>query len=100
MVVFISGKITGDPDYREKFEQAADRLWRAGYTPLHSAGLPAGLSEAAYMDISLAMLRAADGILALPDWQESQGARIEMGLAVKSDKTLLMEVEYGRFELL
>ena len=38
--VYIAGKITGDPDYRAKFEHAAEVLTSVGYTVLSPAILP------------------------------------------------------------
>lgn len=44
---------------------------------LNPAILPAGLEERDYMQITLAMLNAADLAVFLPDYQESRGAMIE-----------------------
>ena len=77
MIVYIAGKIAGDPDYRDKFAAAAAELERAGHIVLNPAVLPAGLTDAAYMHITLAMIDAADLVALLPDWQYSPGARLE-----------------------
>ncbi len=76
--VYIAGRITGDPDYRQKFEAAANRLTDTGHIPLNPANLPEGLSRADYMRICTAMLETADEVLFLPDWQDSRGASLEM----------------------
>lgn len=75
--VYIAGKITGDWQYREKFERAAELLRREGHVVLNPAVLPEGMSAADYMRICFAMIDVADRVVLLPDWSESQGARLE-----------------------
>lgn len=81
-VVYLSGEITGDPDYKGKFQAAAARLSRNGwFTVLNPAVLPKGLKEADYMRIAFAMIEAANGVILLPSWEESPGARLEKAYA-------------------
>lgn len=75
--VFISGKITGDPNYREKFKKAEDWLKEHNFTVLNPAVFPGGMTIADYMNIGINMLSAADWVYMLSDWEESRGARIE-----------------------
>ena len=77
MKVYIAGKITGDPEYKEKFAQAELRLMREGHIVLSPAAAPEGMTPADYMRICLAMLDTADAVVFLPDWKESAGARLE-----------------------
>ena len=52
MKVYLAGKITGDPNYREKFAAAAKKLEeRAGVTVISPAVTPEGLKKADYMRI-------------------------------------------------
>ena len=90
-VVFVSGQITGDDSYKEKFRAACDCLRSQGYIPLTTTDLPAGLTEEDYMRISLAELEAADTIYMLKDWQDSLGAAIEYAMAVKVGKKIMEE---------
>lgn len=52
MKVYLAGKITGDPNYREKFAAAAKKLEeQAGVTVISPAVTPEGLKKADYMRI-------------------------------------------------
>lgn len=76
--VYLAGKITGDPNYREKFAAAAKKLEeRAGVTVISPAVTPEGLKKADYMRICFAMLESADTAVFLPDWEDSPGAQLE-----------------------
>lgn len=75
--VYIAGKITGDCEYREKFERAAELLRRQGHVVLNPAVLPEGMSAADYMRICFAMIDVADRVALLPGWRESHGALLE-----------------------
>lgn len=88
MKIYLAGKITGDPDYRKKFEAAADyvRSQRPDAVVLNPAVLPAGLTEQDYMTITGQMLSAADEVMCLADWEDSEGAKIEIRLAGKIGK--------------
>ena len=77
MKIYIAGKITGDKDYRAKFEAAAVQLEAAGYIVLSPATLPEGMSAADYMRICYAMIDVADEAYFLRDYHESDGAMLE-----------------------
>lgn len=78
MKVYLAGKITGDPNYREKFAAAVKKLEeRAGVTVISPAVTPEGLKKADYMRICFAMLESADAAVFLPDWEDSPGAQLE-----------------------
>jgi|SRR5471030_383544 len=84
MKVYIAGPMTGHENFnRDAFNKAAARLTNRGHLVLNPATLPAGLCEAEYMDISFAMVRAADGVLLLPGWKASAGATAEYHYAYK-----------------
>lgn len=78
MKIYIAGKITGDKRYKAKFAAAAKNLQAAGHVVLNPATLPAGLEQADYMRICMAMLDTADQVTFLPDYRESAGAMVEM----------------------
>lgn len=78
MKIYIAGKITGDKAYRAKFAAAEETLRAQGFTVINPAVLPEGMRPADYMRVCLAMVEIADEVVFLPDWQESQGAKLEM----------------------
>lgn len=81
MKVYIAGRITGDPHYREKFAEAEAALREVGHIPLNPAVLPEGMEAEDYMRICTAMLDSADAIGLLGDWTSSPGAQLEMHYA-------------------
>ncbi len=83
-VVYIAGPISGDIETnKQAFFHAASHLDTGHQVVLHSAGLPAGLTEPQYMDICYAMIRACTHIVMLPGWRESDGAMAEYFYAKK-----------------
>ena len=94
MVVFISGPMTGMPDFnRAAFFRAQEFLEENGFTVLNPAILPTDLPETAYMPICLAMLDQCDCFFMLDGWVHSEGAGIELSYAMKQGKYRLIESE-------
>ncbi|EGZ4374626.1 DUF4406 domain-containing protein [Salmonella enterica subsp. enterica serovar Lexington] len=78
-VVFIAGPMTGYHNYnRDEFNAEARMLEDRGFTVLNPAILPDGLQHSEYLNITLAMLEAADSIFILDGWENSEGANIEV----------------------
>jgi hypothetical protein len=78
MIVYLAGKITGDPEYRGKFRAAARKITRCmGARVISPAELPEGMKPEDYMQICLSMLGRADAAAFLPDWKASDEARLE-----------------------
>lgn len=76
--VYISGKVTGDPDYRKKFAKAEKRLKEMGYDPLNPVkGEKDGKPWEYYLRRDIKKLCDCDILLLLPDWTQSKGARLE-----------------------
>ena len=95
MKVYISGKITGDPEYREKFQSAKERLEKLDHIVLNPAQLPEGMTAADYMRVNFAMIDVADLVVFLPDWRSSKGARLEQAYCEYIGKeTVLPEDPY------
>jgi hypothetical protein len=77
MKVYIAGKITGDDNYKGKFNEAAKRFEDEGDVVLNPAILPTGMASEDYMRICFAMIDSADMVAFLPDWEHSRGAMLE-----------------------
>lgn len=88
--VYLAGKITGDPNFMEKFACAQAVLEEKGFIVFNPALLPQGvLTWDGYMNIGIAMLRECPIVCMLPDWRESDGAKREMGEAVALCKSVI-----------
>ena len=81
MVVYIAGKIDGEPNYKEIFAKAEQFLKSRGHIVLNPAILPEGMPYERYMPICMAMLDQADAVYLLNNWTDSRGAMIEMSYA-------------------
>jgi len=78
--VYLSGRITGDPNYRMKFHGAALPLLALGHEVLNPAEQE-GMSDGEAMRGAVRMLLSADAVVMLPDWGYSRGAVLERELA-------------------
>ena len=96
MTVYIAGGITGVENYKARFAAAKEWLLAEKETQevargllkvspyptadvvLNPAELPEGWPNGLYMDVCLAMIRAADLVAFLPGWEQSRGASLEM----------------------
>ena len=91
MKIYISGKITGDSDYKGKFARAEEKLKAAGHVVMNPAILPDGFEYDEYMRICLVMLDVCDAIYLLTDWRQSGGARKEYNRAMWVGKNAIFE---------
>ena len=90
--VYIAGKITDDPNYREKFAKAEEELRDMGYELImNPAILPEGFTWEQYMSITLEMLGCCDTIYLLSDWRTSRGAVLEKNMAEAKGMTLIFQ---------
>jgi len=97
--IYICGKVTGDPDYREKFLEAENKLFDAGYEPLNPTSVISPNCEwKKAMKIAISLMLKGDGIALLKDWRYSRGAKIEVkiarkvGIPIKQLNTWLKEI--------
>ena len=98
MKVYIAGKITGCPNYKERFYDAEKALNWEGHIALSPADLPEGMTTADYMRICFAMIDVADCVAFLPGWEDSPGARLEHAYCVYIDKKTLWLKDYAPYQ--
>lgn len=98
-VVFLSGAVTLDKNYREKFGLAEQVLSKMGYIVLNPAVLPGGLEYDEYLRITLAMLSEADGVCVFDDWAESNGARVEIEEALHKGMPIVGWLDFQKIYL-
>ena len=89
-IIYISGAISSDPNYKEKFERVEKRL-KDRYIILNPASLPEGMKYADYMKICMPMVETADAIFILKDWRTSKGAKAEVEYAKALNKVTIYE---------
>lgn len=93
--VYISGKITGDDNYIDKFVEAEERLRKQGYETINPAAVNMNLPESTtweeYMSVSIALLDMCDAIYMLKDWKDSRGACLEYGYALAKKLKVIWE---------
>ena len=89
-ILYLSGAITSDPHFREKFADAQMVLEELGYIVINPCILPAGMTYEQYMKIDLCFVETADVICMLPDWKKSPGAKIEKYHAEEEKKRVIL----------
>ena len=85
MIIYLSGKITGDPDYRNKFRKAEKSLKAMGHKVYNPCVIPDIFDWNAFIDIDLTILQYCNAIFMLDDWKESKGAQAEREEAMRLD---------------
>lgn len=82
MKVYISGKITGNPFYKDEFALAERVIEASGCEAVNPCAEEIdGGSWLDYMRRDIKLLADCDGVYMLQNWQESKGAKIEHQLA-------------------
>jgi hypothetical protein len=93
--MYLSGPMTGKDDWNHsEFHRVAAEFRLAGFEVCNPAEFFDGDTERSrseYMREAFKYLLEADTIVLLPDWQESEGSRIEAAVAKELD---LIIVEY------
>ena len=91
MKVYISGAITNDFNYKEKFKQAEEKLLKMGHAVLNPTIIPPVLTHKEHMHIDLAMIDICDALYMLKDWEQSEGAKAEYRYAIELGKNIYLE---------
>lgn len=93
--IYIAGKITGDPNYKDKFANMESELLKMpGTVIINPAKLPQGLTPADYARICFAMIDSSDIVVFAPDYKKSSGALLEMQYCRYIQKTWVFFEEY------
>lgn len=88
--LYLSGKISGDANYCQKFMKADIRLREAGYSVIENPVLCAepGDDWNTAMRKVLSVMLTCEGVALLPGWEDSKGAVIEAQLALEVGLTV------------
>lgn len=87
--IYLSGKITGDPDFREKFKKKAEELTKQGWRVYNPAVHPDMFTWEHFMELDLLALSKCDAIYLLDDWKDSRGAKVELAEAKRLGKRII-----------
>ena len=97
MRVYLSGMISADKGYYQKFLNAEIAMKKLGHTVINPArvakALPKGMLYEEYMKIDLVLLETCDAICLLRDWESSPGSRREKEHAERIGKKIIYERE-------
>lgn len=93
MKIYIAGKITDNPNYKEEFDRYAIAYEAEEHIVLNPAELPEGMAKEDYMRICFAMIDVADKVCFLPGWYSSAGARLEYDYCTYIGKPVILPHE-------
>ena len=94
MRVYISGKITGNKEYKKDFLEVEKNLLSMGYDVVNPTRMEEhynGLSYDDFMDIDMVLLRGCDAIYMIKGWKSSCGANREYGYALAAGMRIMRE---------
>ena len=92
--IYLSGKITGDDNYAETFENKAAELTEQGALVFNPAVHPNMFTHGQFMVLDLLALSFCNSIYMMKNWRDSKGAKMEfeeakvLGLPVEFEEPL------------
>ena len=83
MKLYISGPITGVPNYQENFITAEAILKQTGHEVINpcTVVLADNATWEDYMKADISLMLTCGGVAVLPGWEASAGARLEIDIA-------------------
>jgi hypothetical protein len=99
-IVYLSGKITNNPDYKKEFACAELFLGQMGYMVVNPARLDEvanSLSYEQYMEICYRLVDIADIIFMVSGWQNSKEANAQLTYAKSLGKKVMYQDYYAPF---
>ena len=101
MKIFISGPITGKPDYNKpaffEAEHTLEQMGHAVWNPvkLHPRN-PDDFTALDYLSVCYGMIDRSDMVVLLDGWQQSEGAMLEASYAESKGITVLEACDLWR----
>ena len=97
--IYISGKVTGTTDYKERFAKAEKKLHEMFpnaliANPVRVTEPIEKFSYATCMDVDIALLKHCDAIYMLHGYEDSEGAKLELAIAKTYHIKILREDNY------
>lgn len=92
--VYISGAMTGDENYKDRFARAEEELQEQGHSVVNPALVDFILSDGSYedyMSVDMFLLNMCDAIYMLKGWKKSCGANREYGYALAKGMEIMFE---------
>ena len=96
MKIYISGKISDNPTFREDFERAEQELIKGGWQVVNPArifDLTSGYDWNDYIIGGLLLLKDCQALYLLDNWESSAGANIEVIFAKKNKIYIMKETK-------
>ena len=99
-IVFLSGRISGNNNYKAEFKMAELFLSDLGYIVINPAELGDvvdGLTYEKIMQICYRLIDISDAIFMVSGWQKSKGANAELTYAKSINKKVMYQDYYAPF---
>lgn len=93
-IIYVAGKVTGLPaeECAAKFKKAQEALEVKGWTVLNPCEFIENSERwETAMRMALTLLNMADSVYFLPDWKDSEGAKMEFAIAQKLELNMVFE---------
>ena len=99
-VIYLSGRISGNENYKQDFALAEEFLKPLGFYVVNPAELDEvaeGLTYEQYMNICYRLIDISDIIFMVSGWQKSKGANAELSYAKSLGKKVMYQDYYAPF---